>query len=69
MKRHNESYVVETLKGVLEASVTTNGARGYIKHNLSGTEILEICKYINELGYESEASDYVGTIEPEEPPL
>ena len=69
MKTHNEEYVVGILKGVLEASVKTSGSRGFLTHKLSGTEILEICKYINELGHEGEVSDYLGTIEPEDPPL
>lgn len=61
MKRHNEQYVLSILKGVLETSVKTDSAQKneFRPIALSGTEILEICKYINKLSTESEASDHV----------
>ena len=66
MRRPNEEYVREILKGVLEASVRNPSGmnkNGFAPMKLTGTEVLEICKYLNNLDVEIEASDLVGTIE------
>ena len=41
----------------------------FVHIHLSGTEILEICKYIDEMGFECEISDYLPHAGSDEPPL